>query len=94
MCRLAAKTSGRSRRTSGRRLGIGYAPEDRRLFSAFTVEENILLPARVAKLDADETKRRLDRAYSVLPELAGARRRVRRARCPAGRARWSRSAAR
>src|SRR6188768_1132231 len=51
-------------------LGLGYAPEDRRLFSAFTVEENILLPARVAKLDGAETKRRLDRAYTVLPELA------------------------
>lgn len=51
-------------------LGIGYAPEDRRLFSAFTVEENILLPARVGRLSAAETKRRLDRAYSVMPELA------------------------
>jgi len=50
-------------------LGIGYAPEDRRLFSAFTVEENILLPAQVAKLDAAETKRRLDRVYTILPEL-------------------------
>jgi branched-chain amino acid transport system ATP-binding protein len=50
-------------------LGLGYAPEDRRLFSAFTVEENILLPSRVAKLSADETRRRLERAYSVLPEL-------------------------
>ncbi|MCA1501506.1 MULTISPECIES: ATP-binding cassette domain-containing protein [Bradyrhizobium] len=50
-------------------LGIGYAPEDRRLFSAFTVEENILLPARVAKLGADEARRRLERTYSVLPEL-------------------------
>jgi branched-chain amino acid transport system ATP-binding protein len=50
-------------------LGIGYAPEDRRLFSAFTVEENILLPCRVAKLSAQESRRRLDRAYSVLPEL-------------------------
>ena len=30
-------------------LGIGYAPEDRRLFSAFTVEENVLLPARRTK---------------------------------------------
>lgn len=50
-------------------LGIGYAPEDRRLFSAFTVEENILLPAQVAKLDAAETKRRLDRVYHILPEL-------------------------
>jgi branched-chain amino acid transport system ATP-binding protein len=50
-------------------LGIGYAPEDRRLFSAFSVEENILLPGRVAKLSREESKRRLDRAYSVLPEL-------------------------
>jgi branched-chain amino acid transport system ATP-binding protein len=50
-------------------LGIGYAPEDRRLFSAFTVEENILLPARVARLDQAETRRRLDAAYAVMPEL-------------------------
>jgi branched-chain amino acid transport system ATP-binding protein len=50
-------------------LGIGYAPEDRRLFSAFTVEENVVLPARVAKLSAPETKRRLERAYWVMPEL-------------------------
>jgi branched-chain amino acid transport system ATP-binding protein len=50
-------------------LGVGYAPEDRRLFSAFTVEENILLPGRVAKLDPEETRRRLERAYAVLPEL-------------------------
>src|SRR5438874_2763385 len=50
-------------------LGIGYAPEDRRLFSAFTVEENILLPARVGKLAPQESRRRLERAYSVLPEL-------------------------
>jgi branched-chain amino acid transport system ATP-binding protein len=51
-------------------LGIGYAPEDRRLFSAFSVEENIVLPGRVAKLAPEEIRRRLDRAYSVLPELA------------------------
>jgi branched-chain amino acid transport system ATP-binding protein len=50
-------------------LGIGYAPEDRRLFSAFTVAENILLPAQAARLDAAETRRRLDRAYTILPEL-------------------------
>ena len=35
-------------------LGIGYAPEDRRLFSAFTVEENIVLPGRVAKLSVEQ----------------------------------------
>ncbi len=50
-------------------LGIGYAPEDRRLFSAFKVEENVLMPARVAKLDAAETARRLGRVYAILPEL-------------------------
>ena len=50
-------------------LGIGYAPEDRRLFSAFTVEQNILLPAEVARLSAAETARRLERAYAILPEL-------------------------
>ena len=51
-------------------LGIGYAPEDRRLFSAFTVEGNITLPARVGGLDQAETQRRLDRIYSIMPELA------------------------
>ena len=50
-------------------LGIGYAPEDRRLFSAFSVEENILLPGRVARLSPEEIRRRLDRVYAVLPEL-------------------------
>jgi branched-chain amino acid transport system ATP-binding protein len=50
-------------------LGIGYAPEDRRLFSAFSVEENMRLPARVGRLGEAETARRLERAYSVLPEL-------------------------
>lgn len=50
-------------------LGIGYSPEDRRLFSAFTVEENILLPAQAARLGAVETGKRLDRVYEILPEL-------------------------
>lgn len=50
-------------------LGIGYSPEDRRLFSAFTVEENILLPAQAARLGAAETRKRLDRVYDILPEL-------------------------
>ena len=50
-------------------LGIGYAPEDRRLFAGFTVGENILLPARVARIGAEETKRRYDRVLSILPEL-------------------------
>ena len=50
-------------------LGIGYAPEDRRLFSGFTVLDNILLPVRVAKLSAVETEKRRARAFTILPEL-------------------------
>jgi len=56
-----------SRRPS---LGVGYAPEDRRLFSGFTVEENITLPGAVAKLDRAEVAARLDKIYTILPELA------------------------
>lgn len=52
------------------RLGIGYAPEERRLFGSFTVEENIRLPAEVMRLPAAETRRRLDAVHGLLPELA------------------------
>jgi branched-chain amino acid transport system ATP-binding protein len=51
------------------RLGIGYAPEDRRLFSAFTVEENILLPGQVAGYSTERLNSSLDRVYTILPEL-------------------------
>lgn len=50
-------------------LGIGYAPEDRRLFSAFTVEENIVMPGQVARLSDAAIKERLARVYQILPEL-------------------------
>lgn len=50
-------------------LGIGYAPEERRLFGAFTVEQNIRLPAEVLKLPDGEVARRLDAVYAFLPEL-------------------------
>jgi branched-chain amino acid transport system ATP-binding protein len=58
------------------RLGIGYAPEDRRLFSSFSIEENIRLPAEVMKVPAVEIGRRLDAIYRVLPELADLRHRA------------------
>ena len=51
------------------RLGIGYAPEERRLFGSFSVRENMLLPAEVLKLPAAETARRLDAVFALLPEL-------------------------
>ncbi len=50
-------------------FGIGYAPEDRRLFAAFTVEENIRLPAEVAGLPRAHWQERLDLVYEVAPEL-------------------------
>ncbi len=50
-------------------MGIGYAPEDRRLFGSFTVLENIRFPAEVLKLDAAEIARRLDGVFALLPEL-------------------------
>ena len=50
--------------------GIGYAPEDRRLFASFNVEDNLRLPAQVHKLAAKEVEQRLARVYELLPELA------------------------
>jgi ABC-type branched-subunit amino acid transport system ATPase component len=50
-------------------LGIGYAPEERRLFGSFTVLENLRLPAEVLKLPEAELKRRLDMVFGLLPEL-------------------------
>jgi branched-chain amino acid transport system ATP-binding protein len=49
------------------RLGIGYMPEDRRLIPAFTVEENVLLPAWAAR--AADAAARLERVYSLIPEV-------------------------
>jgi ABC-type branched-subunit amino acid transport system ATPase component len=51
------------------RIGVGYAPEDRRLFGSFTVQENIVLPAEVLKLSKAEVARRLDMVFALLPEL-------------------------
>jgi len=52
------------------RLGIGYAPEERRLFGHLTVRQNLTLPAEVLRLDAAEVARRLDAVLALLPELA------------------------
>jgi len=44
------------------RLGVGYVPEDRNVFSALTVEENL----RLAERDAEP---RYDLVYDLFPEL-------------------------
>ena len=51
-------------------LGIGYAPEDRRLFAGFNVEDNLLLPMQVAGRPVEAGTQRLRSIYEVLPELA------------------------
>lgn len=52
------------------RLGIGYAPEDRRLIPDFSVQDNLLVPAIALKLAAAERRRRLDEVFALLPEVA------------------------
>lgn len=52
------------------RLGIGYAPEDRRLIADFSVQDNLLVPAIALKLAAAERRRRLDEVFALLPEVA------------------------
>lgn len=45
----------------------GYLPEDRRLIGAFTVEENLLLPAWATR--QRESQERLASLYDLMPEL-------------------------
>lgn len=50
-------------------LGLGYAPEDRRLIGHLSVEDNLLLPAWALRLSPGEARRRLEEVYTLLPEL-------------------------
>jgi ABC-type branched-subunit amino acid transport system ATPase component len=54
-------------------LGIGYAPEDRRLIPAFSVEENLLLPALALRWPVATRRQRLAAVYDLLPEVAALR---------------------
>jgi ABC-type branched-subunit amino acid transport system ATPase component len=56
-------------------LGIGYAPEDRRLITSFTVEDNLLLPMLALRQPARLQTQRLDAIYALMPQLAEVRRR-------------------
>jgi branched-chain amino acid transport system ATP-binding protein len=48
-------------------LGIGYAPEDRRLIGQLTVEENLLLPAWATALERPDE--RLAWVYRLMPDV-------------------------
>lgn len=50
-------------------LGVGYAPEDRQMVSALTVESNVLLPAQACRFGAERAAARLAQIYDLLPEL-------------------------
>jgi len=51
------------------RLGIGYAPEDRRLISAFSIEENIVLPLLAQRRSAADQRATLEIIYDLMPQL-------------------------
>jgi branched-chain amino acid transport system ATP-binding protein len=49
-------------------LGVGYVPQQRRLFAALTVVENLEVASR---LPATERRRRVDEMLALFPMLAG-----------------------
>ena len=51
------------------RLGIGYIPDDRRIFAELTVEENLEIVRRVARRDGRWTIERVRELFPVLAEL-------------------------
>jgi branched-chain amino acid transport system ATP-binding protein len=53
------------------RLGIGFVPDDRRIFVDLTVEENLQIVRRVMRRGGDWT---LDRVFQLFPVLAELRR--------------------
>ena len=57
------------------RHGIGFIPEDRRIFASLSVEENLELGLFAAwRLARAERQRRLDRVYGLFPRLVERRR--------------------
>jgi branched-chain amino acid transport system ATP-binding protein len=53
------------------RLGIGYVPDDRRIFGELTVEENLEIVRRVTRRDGRWTIREVYQLFPVLRELRG-----------------------
>ncbi|MDN8618051.1 ABC transporter ATP-binding protein [Variovorax ginsengisoli] len=52
------------------RQGIGFVPEDRRIFPGLTVEENLMLGfMQVPRRSGTESRRRLDEIYTRFPRL-------------------------
>jgi branched-chain amino acid transport system ATP-binding protein len=56
------------------RKGIGFIPEDRRIFPNLTVEENLSLGLFARWQSSAEQRRQLDRVYNLFPRLRERRR--------------------
>jgi len=54
-------------------LGIAHVPEGRRLFSAMTVEDNLVMGAYLRRGAGAQVARDLERVYSIFPKLADRR---------------------
>lgn len=51
------------------KLGLAFVPEERNLFQAMTVKENLVMGAYTVK-DKEKIKKQLDYVYSLFPRLA------------------------
>jgi len=52
------------------RLGVGYVPEDRRIFRSLTVHENLIMGLKGGKAESQENKWTIERIYELFPRLA------------------------
>jgi branched-chain amino acid transport system ATP-binding protein len=52
------------------RLGIGYVPEDRRIFPGLSVAENLRLASLGARLDREREREAMARTWEIFPDLA------------------------
>ena len=69
------------------RRGLGYVPEDRRIFSDLTVEENLLVGRQPPRPGAPTWT--LERLFAIFPNLRELRGRARRRACRAASSRCS-----
>jgi branched-chain amino acid transport system ATP-binding protein len=70
--RFAGRRLDRLRAWSRQRLGIGYAPEGRRLFPGLSVEQNLLVGGY--NLPDDRVRAGIERAFEIFPRLGERRR--------------------
>lgn len=64
-----AKLAGTQTPASLLALGIAHVPEGRRLFSAMSVEDNLLMGAYARKADRATLRHDMDRVYTAFPKL-------------------------